>query len=329
VVSELVPSTPHDPASELVGWADAARAANALARSLVGTQVVPSHFRGKPEEATAAILLGAELGLSPIASLRSFYPTRDGALGLHAAMMLALVQSRGHRVWTVEADEDHAVVAGARRDDPEHVETAAWDLTRAGRLGLLRASRSGAPTSWQTQPGIMLRARATTEICRRIASDVLLGVPEADDELGGGPTRPVGGSVTVQRRPVAVPERPDDSRPVQTISEPRWTRPEPAAEPTLTEPDRPPGPRGPEPSDDGPAYGDDDEPPEPEDAEPTITEAQRARVMAGFSAMGIRSHEARMEYIGKLFGKAFGSTNELKVTEASELINCLERRLIP
>jgi hypothetical protein len=305
----------RDPAGELVQWADAARAAHALATSLVRTKVVPQHFRDHPDEAAAAILLGSELGLSPVAALRSFYPTRDGALGLHAAMMLALVQSHGHRVWTVEASDDSVTVAGCRRDDPEHVESATWTMARAGRLGLLRPSRSGNPTSWETQPGNMLRNRAVTEVCRRIASDVLLGVPEVDDDGA----RPATGTRIVQRAPLAAPDRVRAETPVQDVELP----------PAPVEDQTPPA------EDDGPDYAGDDDRLDPgdqdrnEDAEPLITEAQRARVMAGFNAMGIRGHDDRMRYIGALFAKTVGSTNDLTVTEASELIDALDRRLVP
>jgi hypothetical protein len=61
-----------DAAASLVRWAQAAQAAHTLAMSLVKTRFVPDRYRGKPEEATAAMLAGAEMGLSPLASLRAF-----------------------------------------------------------------------------------------------------------------------------------------------------------------------------------------------------------------------------------------------------------------
>ena len=47
----------------LVAWAEAASAAHQLANALSLTTFVPAHFRGKVDDATAAILMGDELGL--------------------------------------------------------------------------------------------------------------------------------------------------------------------------------------------------------------------------------------------------------------------------
>lgn len=150
---------PDDPAAALVAWADAARAAHALATSLVSTQVCPEPFRGKPDEATAVVLLGAELGMSPITALRSMFVIR-GQVGMYVRSMVALVQSRGHRVWTEHEDDDRVVVAGHRAGDPEHVERVEWTTARAQRAGLLRNAQ------YQSQPRAMLWARAAGDVCR-------------------------------------------------------------------------------------------------------------------------------------------------------------------
>src|SRR5690606_23270049 len=56
----------------LVAWAEAAAAANQLAKALSRTTFVPKDMTDVGN-ATAAILMGDELGMSPIASLRSIY----------------------------------------------------------------------------------------------------------------------------------------------------------------------------------------------------------------------------------------------------------------
>ncbi|NUS58000.1 MAG: hypothetical protein HOV66_24590, partial [Streptomycetaceae bacterium] len=53
-------------------WAQSADAAFRVAERLVQSAFVPAAFRGKPIEAAAAILAGSEVGLSPMAALRSF-----------------------------------------------------------------------------------------------------------------------------------------------------------------------------------------------------------------------------------------------------------------
>ena len=102
--------------SDLVAWADSARAAASIATSLVKTSFVPDAFRGKPEEATAAILSGAEVGLSPMASLRSF-DIIQGSAAARAITLRAIVQAAGHRLWTEESTATRAVVCGQRRGE--------------------------------------------------------------------------------------------------------------------------------------------------------------------------------------------------------------------
>src|SRR6185312_11850529 len=88
----------------LVAWAKAAAAANQLAKALTTTTFVPKDFAGNIGDATAAILLG-ELGLSPLAALRSIYVVH-GSPALYARTMVALAQSQGHAVWTeVSSDQ--------------------------------------------------------------------------------------------------------------------------------------------------------------------------------------------------------------------------------
>src|SRR5574338_122949 len=59
------------PPTELLLWALEARQAKAVAASLAKTSFVPASLRGKPDDITAAILAGQELGLKPMATLRS------------------------------------------------------------------------------------------------------------------------------------------------------------------------------------------------------------------------------------------------------------------
>ena len=61
-----------DAVRRLGEWAESASAAFQIAERLVQTSFVPAAFRGKPVEAAAAILAGVEVGLQPMAALRSF-----------------------------------------------------------------------------------------------------------------------------------------------------------------------------------------------------------------------------------------------------------------
>lgn len=160
----------------LVQWAYAAQEAHKIAQSLARTSFVPRSLQGKPGDITAAILAGQELGLQPMATLRSM-DIIQGTPALRAHAMRGLVQSRGHEVKLVESSEVLCVMAGRRKG--EDWQEVTWSIERAQKLGLTGKDQ------WKKQPQAMLIARATGEICRLIASDVLHAMPYASEELDG------------------------------------------------------------------------------------------------------------------------------------------------
>ncbi|NUT52382.1 MAG: hypothetical protein HOV94_34575 [Saccharothrix sp.] len=166
---------PTSTIASLAAWAAEARAANLLAQSLVSTSFVPAHFRGKPAEATAAILTGHELGLSPMASLRAIFVI-SGTPGMYAKAMVAVVMSQGHEVWVEEQTDERVVVCG-RRKGSEHIARTVWDTARVNKAKLRTNSK------YTDSPQQMMTARGQAEICRQIAPDALHGIPYAVEEL--------------------------------------------------------------------------------------------------------------------------------------------------
>jgi hypothetical protein len=163
----------------LADWAASAIAAHEVADSLVQTSFVPEAFKNKAHEATAAILAGAEVGLSPMASLRSF-DIIGGTAAPRAITLRAIVQSQGHNVWVKESTASRAVVCGSRRGS-NVTETSTWTLDRAKGLGLTNKQ------NWKSQPQAMLVARATSEVCRLVAADAILGIGYTVEELTDEP----------------------------------------------------------------------------------------------------------------------------------------------
>lgn len=164
--------------SAIEAWAYEARLAAQIATSLCQTNFVPQSMRGKPKDVAAAILAGQELGMTPLAAMRSI-DVIHGTPGLRAHAMRALVQSRGHEVEVVSSSDTECVMRG-RRNGARRWQTVTWDIPRAAKLGLTGKDQ------WRKQPATMLIARATGEICRLIAADVLHAMPYAVEELGGG-----------------------------------------------------------------------------------------------------------------------------------------------
>lgn len=203
-----------DTFDRLASWARAAQAAHDMAVTLVQTSFVPEAFRGKAHEATAAILAGAEIGLDPMAALRSF-DIIQGTAAPRANTLRAVVQANGHQIILKESTATRAVVTGCRRGEAVW-QTSTWTIERAKQLGLTGKK------NWQGQPQAMLVARATAECARLVASDAILGIPYASEELDDGDT------VT----PVAT----EEVKPARRTAQRRQVEVQPAPEPDLPEP---------------------------------------------------------------------------------------------
>lgn len=212
--------------SALVEWANGARAASGIAQSLAQTPFVPQSMQGKPGLVTAAILAGFELGLQPISALRSI-DVIQGTPAMRAHAIRGLVQSRGHDVWVEESTETRAIVCG-RRENSDRVQKSTWTLDRARGLALLGKD------NWRKQPQAMLIARATSELCRMIASDVLLGLPYSAEEIAdsGEQESPVEAPKkrTAKRKPVERPEVAEPDLDEPTIPDEPVDEPEPEVE---------------------------------------------------------------------------------------------------
>lgn len=163
------------PRSALIESAQKLGVAKQFADALCRTSFVPKHFSDKPEEAAAALIFGDELGFEPTQSLRSIYVI-GGTPALYARAMVALVMSRGHEVWT-EKDTPAEVVVCGRRRGSDKVERVAWTTDRARRAGYTSNKK------YDTDPQAMLYARASSDVCRRIAPDVLAGISYTVEEM--------------------------------------------------------------------------------------------------------------------------------------------------
>jgi hypothetical protein len=176
VVAQQAPE-PTAATTALMQWAQEADLAYQMAQKLAATSFVPQSLRGKPGDITAAILAGAELGLKPMATLKSI-DVIQGTPALRAHAMRAVVQKQGHEIELVESDATHCVMRG-RRKGSDNWQTVEWTIQRATQMKLTDKGE------WKKQPQNMLVARATGELCRLIASDALHGMPYVSEELEG------------------------------------------------------------------------------------------------------------------------------------------------
>jgi hypothetical protein len=299
-------------APSLEAWAEEMTAAAQIARGIAGTPFVPASLRvmhvGEIDLAAttaniaATLLTGKEVGLEPMAALRSIVVI-NGTPAINALAARALVVARGHELWLVESTATRCVYQG-RRHGSDRTQQSVWTMDRAKDLGL-----SGKP-NWRQQPIAMLIARATAECARLVAPEVLLGLPyiveELEDVTGdAAPTEPTGPAParrTAQRR--RQPETPP----------PPTTPPAPAAAAPEDEPplDDQPAPAKP------PA----DEPPPAED----ITTAQLRALQAGFKDVGINDRKNRLEITRQIIGRHINSATQLTRDEASTVLDGLNTR---
>jgi hypothetical protein len=174
-----IPDQPT-PGVDLELWARKAQSAAVYAEAVCATSMVPAAYRSKPAEATAAILAGAELGFSPMASLRAF-DNIQGVPAPKAMTLRAVVQAAGHEVRIAESTPERAVVDGRRKGDTEW-QTSIWTIERASLMEQFKKN-----PNYKQNPAAMLVARATAEVCRWIASDAIMGMPYAAEEIADEP----------------------------------------------------------------------------------------------------------------------------------------------
>jgi hypothetical protein len=267
----------------LADWAASAIAAHEVAESLVQTSFVPEAFRQKAHEATAAILAGAEVGLSPMASLRSF-DVIGGTAAPRAITLRAIVQSQGHEVYVKESTKTRAIVCGSRRGS-NVTETSTWTLDRAKDLGLTNKA------NWKSQPQAMLVARATSEVCRLVAADAILGIGYTIEELADEPGT-AGTPGTVDPQPAT--RRMSRRKPPANLDSDAAILIEEAAREAEAEP---------------------------------ITDAQVTKLHASFGDLGITDRDQKLAYAAQVLDHPVDSSRDLTKAEAMRIIDALDAEI--
>ncbi|MEJ4100895.1 hypothetical protein V5S96_11085 [Corynebacterium mastitidis] len=169
-----MPDTTDEGLALLVRQAEAMEADHKLATALCNTQMVPQVFRGKPDDAAAAILYGAELGLKPQQALQQVFVVH-GQPAIYARTMAGLLKAKGYTFETVESTDESVTVTGA--SPRGEMETSTWSIDRAKKAGYTSNKK------YSSDPQAMLYAKALSEVCRKLAPDVLLGIRYAAEDL--------------------------------------------------------------------------------------------------------------------------------------------------
>ena len=152
----------------------------ALAKS---GDMVPTAFKGKPEQIMAAVIKGMEVGLAPMQALASI-AVINGRAVIWGDAIPAMVQRAGHHIDCELEGEGEKMVAVARltRGDTGKVVERRFSMADAKRAGLI-----GKQGPWTQYPQRMLQMRARTWAARDGAADALMGLQVQEEVQDYGP----------------------------------------------------------------------------------------------------------------------------------------------
>lgn len=288
-------------AGDLAVFVQEAREVHKIAIALSTTAFVPAAMKGKPEEITGAILFGRELGLDPMMALQTINIIQ-GRPTLTANAMRGLAMAAGVEFRLDETTETRCVMS-ALSPGAAGWTTVSWTLDQARKLGLLSKE------NWKNQPGAMLIARATSQLCRLVAANVLIGAPYSTEEVRDLPV----GEVPAEAPPVQQEQEPPP--PVRALKVAPKYDPPAFAEPELI------------PDNDVPDYAAGD--PKQIEEKPfnpaaKISASTRAAIMAEFTRANKRERTERLEIISQILGKEIGTVTDLTEGEARSILGVLK-----
>lgn len=148
-----------------------------LAERLAKSTLLPEKLRNKVPDVLMTIMAGQEMGLAPMAALRSFHVI-EGKPVMSADGMVAVVLGSGKAVYfrCVSASSESVTYETLRvgDDKPQRCE---WTMEMAKKAALHQKD------NWRGYPRAMLASRARAELARAVYPDVLAGC-YTDDEMG-------------------------------------------------------------------------------------------------------------------------------------------------
>lgn len=309
-IEVLPPARPSVPQAlgALAAHVEAMTNAKALGDALASSELVPVTYRGKPGNAAAAILYGAELGLNPIQSLQNIFVVH-GTPAIYTRTMVALVKRHGYVIETDSSTDGSVTVTGTAPDG--RTQTSTWDIERATKAeyvpikldnGEWKKNGNGkllGNMKYITDPQAMLYAKAAAEVCRKLAPDVLLGIPALHEELDPEP-QPVRVRADRADRGIKGLRAAVEAQFIEH-AEPEPAKPETDSAPTEPTPEAP--------------------------AVEMITSAQSKKLYALLRERGLEDKDAALAWISSALnrtGEPVASTKDLTKAEAITLIDILE-----
>ena len=151
------------------------------AKAFAASELVPAHFRGKPENAFIAYQLALRMEIDPFMLMQNLYVVH-GRPGLEAKLVIALVNSKGPFTgpiqWKLEGEGDarRCTAYATHQVTGERCE-AEVSMAMAHAEGWVNKTGS----KWRTMPDVMLRYRSAAFLARFYCPEVLMGMSTADE----------------------------------------------------------------------------------------------------------------------------------------------------
>ena len=176
-----------------------------LSGILSQSNIVPASYKGKKEDILVAIIMGSELGFSPIASLQNI-ATINGKPSIYGDAMLALVKNSPLCEDVIETmhkgdkQEDSGAVCTVKRKGMEPV-SVTFTVGDAIRAGLWKKAGP-----WTQYPKRMLQMRARSFALRDAFPDVLRGLVATEELMDYPDVQDVGkGKKPAKQSPMSNP----------------------------------------------------------------------------------------------------------------------------
>lgn len=185
--------------NEIDRWVEVIADYSRFANVVSGTDFVPKALKGKPEQVTAIMMFGREIGVPPMTGLMNMYSVHN-RIGMYAEQLRAMILNAGHECTIIESTSDRCVIH-AKRAGTERTLEVIYTMDEAKRAGYYAQNER-----YRTNPVDMLVARCTGRTAKFHFPDVIRGMQVAEELDDGADEAPTSGAVeqvkapTVQRK---------------------------------------------------------------------------------------------------------------------------------
>lgn len=202
-----------------------------MAEMIAGSDMVPSDYRGKPENVIVAVQMGQEVGLKPTQALQGI-AVINGRPCIWGDALIGLVRKSKHCEYVRESFDHETMTATCRAkrigDPEEHVvsfsksdaETAGlWDERK--KVYSQRYKKDIDNTSpWHKFPKRMLQMRARGFCLRDLFADVLKGLTVLEEERDTQQLKQVNDAPAKSEKASRVNDFIQDAEVVESIDDP-------------------------------------------------------------------------------------------------------------